>query len=234
MRRVYIYLLLLLIIPAFNVKALTCTSTENLNLKKEANRVEISYDLEDLSTKEILEVGNNKTSYIIPKYKFTISVYNIKDDIYVKVSNNINSDIETIYPESIEKGMYSFGHYDYSKIYEYKLSVYSNKEGCKNELIGTKKMVVPKYNPYSEYEYCKKSNEDFCKKFIKEDYGFNSDEAFLAKVNGDDDSKKNKPLLEQIKDNKKIIIIVAVGTVLIGLAYVGIQEALRRRYDKEL
>ena len=106
MRRVYIYLLLLLIIPTFNVKALTCTSTENLNLKKEANRVEISYDLEDLSTKEILEVGNNKTSYVIPKYKFTISVYNIKDDIYVKVSNNVNSDIETIYPESIEKGMY--------------------------------------------------------------------------------------------------------------------------------
>lgn len=234
MRKVVCFILLLLIVPAFNAHALTCSSTENLNLKKEANNVEISYDLEDLSKKEVIKLGSNKTSYNIPKYKFTISVYNIKDDIYVKVSNNINSDIETIYPEFIEKGTYSFEHLDYSNIYEYKLSVYSNKDECKNELIGTKKMVVPKYNPYSEYEYCKTSNEDFCKKFIKEDYGFTTDETFLNHIKELNKSNEEKPLKEQLKDNKGIIIAVTMITLVVSAGFVIVSQLLRRRHDKEL
>lgn len=234
MRKVIYYLLLLLIVPAFNANALTCSSTENLNLKKEANNVEFSYDLEDLSEKKILEVGNNKTSYVIPKYKFTISVYNIKDDIYIKISNDVNKDIITVYPEILDKGTYSFEHFDYSNIYKYKLSVYSKKSSCKDELIGTKTLTVPKYNPYSQYEYCKTSSEDFCKKFIKEDNGFYSDEAFIKHINELNKNEESKSLKEQIKDNKVLIITIVLVALVASASFVIVGQLLRRRREKDL
>ena len=234
MKKIYMILLLLLIIPAFNASALTCSATENLNLKKEANNVEISYDMEDLSTRKTIKVGSNKTAFEIPRYKFNVSVYNIRDDIYVKVTNDIDRRVITIYPNVIQNGTYSFAHNDYANIYTYKLSVYSYKDECKDELIGVKKLVVPKYNPYSEYEYCKNSDEDFCKKFIKKDIGVDSDDAFLEMLNEKNASQKEKTFKEQIISNKNKLIIVAMSTAIVAIAVVILWQLLRRRHDKEL
>ena len=234
MKKVIMLFFLLITFSALDVSALSCSSTENLEIKKAANQVQSSYDVEDNSKIVPLKVGNNKTTYTIPNYIYKINIYNIKDDIYVVLSNDVDNVQVNVSYEDTKNGVYTYEHYDYSNIYNYKLSIYSNRVMCKGDLVGTKKITTPKYNPYSEYEYCKTSSEDFCKKFVKEDFDFGSNAAFLNKVAPPDTNPKNKALLEQIKDHKKIIIIVAVGTALIALAYVVLQEMLRRRYDKEI
>ena len=234
MKRLIIICMLLVTFAAVDANALSCSSTENLELKKISNQIEISYDLEDLSSKVPLQVGNNKTTYLIPKFVYKINIYNIRDDVYVVLSNDVNNVQIRVDAMNTDKGVYTYEQYDYTKIYNYKLSIYSNRIMCKGDLVGTKKLTTPKYNPYSEYEYCKTSDEDFCKKFITKDLTINSDDAFLAKIKEINGVEEDKSLLEEIKDNKVLIIIIVVGTILLSLVYVGIQEMLRRRYDKEL
>ena len=234
MRKVFAIILLVVTFSALDVSALSCSSTENLEIKKAANNVQISYDVEDNSKVVPLKVGNNKTSYTIPSYIYKINIYNIRDDIYVVLSNDVNSVQINVSYEDTKNGVYTYEQYDYTRVYNYKLNIYSNRIMCKGDLAGTKKLTTPMYNPYSEYEYCKTSDEDFCKKFLIKELDIGSDELFIENIKEINGIKEKKSLLEQIKDNKTLIIIIAGVTILLGLVYVGIQEKLGRRYETEL
>ena len=63
MKKVIMLFFLLITFSALDVSALSCSSTENLEIKKAANQVQISYDVEDNSKIVPLKVGNNKTTY---------------------------------------------------------------------------------------------------------------------------------------------------------------------------
>ena len=49
MKKVIMLFFLLITFSALDVSALSCSSTENLEIKKAANQVQISYDVEDNS-----------------------------------------------------------------------------------------------------------------------------------------------------------------------------------------
>lgn len=109
-----------------------CTENKALNLKREASKINVSWELK-------FDEQNH--------YYFEVTVANMGDSLLLKYGDNIYDGAEVKGPFVIKK-MFEGG-----KTYE--LNFYGGyNTSCVEEYIYTKKIKIPKYNIYSELEEC--------------------------------------------------------------------------------
>lgn len=174
MKRFYGFFVVIIIFTCFitNVYAeedTTCNFSSKASLQKSAYSVEMSPTIKKDAS------GN---------YYFEISVYNVTDDIYVTVTNDINDENLIISNEITTNNSYSFTVYDIESIINYEFHVGALKYGCTDELRKIS-YVKPRYNRLSELDICKKdelADYNYCQTWVTKYFKETREEA-IAKIN---------------------------------------------------
>lgn len=188
-----------------------------------AAHVKVSYETKDYSEEKELEIDGKKTTYKVPNYIFEISVYNVTDDIYVyieKTSTNKTSRtaVKTVYSTDAEDGIYTFTDSNIGDIYNYHVTVKSNKDSCIGRTLRTIKFTKPRYNAYSEFTYCHNSSNYYCQRFVGTELNIKDNQDFLTKIkvnneknNPDrDKNEETEAIKNLLKNNWKIYVLIFV------------------------
>lgn len=159
MRKIFLVVTMLFI---FNLgaKANTCDSKEVKRLTELANRVKVNYEYE----KTNLPDYNGLKVY---DEKLNISIYNVVEDIYIIMTNNVNDEEEVILNSDTDEGKYTLVSRDFYNIVEYNINIYARKDACKSRKLKTIKFIKPKRNQNFLHEACKgNENIPVCNEFI--------------------------------------------------------------------
>ena len=174
----YILVVLFLFLTKINVKAVSlCTYEDQAKLNNISANVKVSYeeatgtlDPNKYITPEIY-IGTDKENAPITYNYFKINIINITKDLYVKISNNLNSNVNTINYSDTTDGLYSYDWKDLSKVAELTIDVYSSKEtNCPNELYYKSYFTVPRVNEHSFDDVCSENADYYlCQKYVTYD-----------------------------------------------------------------
>ena len=214
--------------------ALSCTNAVSKDLSEIASHVKTGVEVVDNSQIKELVIGEDKTTYRIPNYKFNISIYNITDDIYLTLKDDIYNEEINIYKSDANGGTYKFVNTDFGQIYNYTIEIKSANPDCYGEKIKTIKYTKPKYNAYSEYTYCKTSSSLYCQKFVTSNLKIKNTDDFLSKIKVN--NEKNKPeeeeeiVIDNIKSYWRVYLGIFIGVIFISI---GVILIIRRKNAKK-
>lgn len=203
---------------SINVNA-ECTTQDLEALDIYAANVKASYDLIDNSVKKSITEDGETKEFIIPNFAFNISIYNIVNDVYVKISNDVDDSVITVKNSDTSNNVYSFANNDFTNTYVYTIEVYSNNPACGDKKLKTINLNKPRYNVYSETDYCQNSAAQICHKFVSTNEITYED--FLERIS-ENNEKKSEPKQSKIKtflseNNKRIAIIAVLITFVVVL-----------------
>ena len=189
-------LALLFLIPNYVKAASSCSYSEQAELNEIVSHVNANYEIVEVYKGTSLDVDNPNEDGTFPrvdKYskEFKISIFNITDDIYVKVSNSDDGEIKTFRYSDTQDGIAVFQTSKKYELVTYKVEVYSNKYSCAGEKFREFTFMTPMYNYYSKEKPCE-GNSDFyyCQEFITSETITTSE--FLTKIKEYEEQKKNE------------------------------------------
>lgn len=240
MKRVYSILVLvfLLLIPIRVVAEQTTTEDTKCNynskayLNKIASQVKMAY--------EFKYDESDKTS-------FNISIYNIKEDIYISLSDSLGSTKE-IFPNMTSGGTYTFNITNTQDLITYTARVRTLKFGCVDD-IRKITLIKPRYNEISENSLC--SNEytkglTYCQEWINHEFGITRSEILdilereiekhqatevVEETEEEKQREKDKINDEKKKKIKNILIISLIVAIIIDLVTIIVMSIRIRRYS---
>jgi len=229
-------------IAKVNVSALSCSNAVTKDLGQIAAYVKASYEVIDSSTVKELVIGEDKTTYYTPNFNFLISIYNITNDIYVEITDDVTNQNITVHYSDTDDGVYTFSNEDFGKIYTYTIKVLSANDDCYGEKVRTLTLVKPRYNAFSEYTYCKTSSSIYCQKFVVKETGLKNAGDFYSKIGVNNDKNKKKSqttsetekIISNIKDNWKLYLGVLVGTTIITTTIIFIYKRKKKMSRSEI
>lgn len=229
---------LFVILPLFifyNVYA-ECTYKDQAELGGKAAKVKTKYDIEEITVNSICS-GEPCT---FPGYKMNISLLNLPEDIYAKVTNNVdNQELTLTSSNKDENGIINFEWNNVDKVTTFTIELYANSNtNCSEQKIQSLYLITPRYNWYSSFEWCD-GLEDYylCEDFVTfEDVEY--DDFFQKVTKQKEKNEKEKPINNEstffdklksfISNNKGIIIGVGCGAIVIVAVIIVISIRKRR------
>ena len=196
----YALIILSFLCATANVSALSCKNSDAKDLGQYASYVRTNYEIVDKSVVKDLYVGDDATTYLVPRFDFEISIYNIVKEIYITINDDVTNRTLTVTNADTQDGIFSFLNSDFGSIYNYTINVYSAHSDCYGEKIRTLSFVKPMYNPYSEYTFCQNSSVLYCQRFVTANLGIASADEFLNKIKVN--NEQNAPTIENETVNK--------------------------------
>lgn len=192
------------------VNAATCDNSTKKALKKEAQQVNITAELQKPST----DPGADNTIY-----SYDVRVLNVSNNMTYEIGSWIYQYSDAVDGEIYVKNAYLMGGYRVSIVI-----TASNKTACSGEVLRTVYVNLPRYNIYSDRKECEGLSEyAICKRTANTE---NVDESeFIKRVEQAKKQKieeeKEKPkeeekektidkLINFFQENKNIIIPIAV------------------------
>ena len=234
------YLLALLTAVLFIpvVKAATiCPYQEEMDLNSKAANIKANYEIKEVENKDFDPENDPKRQGEYVEV-FEISILNLSKEFYAIVSNNINSDKETITGNDSNTGSYEWN--DFLNVTNFTIEIYSSAEtSCPNEKIKTLYLTTPRFNPLSTYGICE-GLEDYyyCNQYVT--FGEIDESVFFKKVEDyksgveegkqeENPSTENKNSVREFIMNNKWYILG--GVVLLGgiVAIVGIKKSKKQK-----
>lgn len=234
----YLLLTLLLFLVTTSVKAEECDYARQVELNTEASTVKATYEEVEIDTGETLfavdEDGIIDTDVEVPVVKkgFNVKLLNLTKNLYVKVETDDSVNEIFNYSDS-ENGTLIIATVDADKVRTFKILIGSAEEDCSIGNLRTITLVTPKYNTYSQSDFCNQYPDfEYCQEFTTNldisysDFLQSSDS---YKQKRDDTTKvDNKEINSFIKKNKKTIIIISSIVVIVGVATAAV-IVIRRR-----
>ena len=219
----------------------TCNDEIHNNIVKDASNLNIKYEIikNYPNGKEIeLEYDTNGDGVLgeidsyIPALKIIIE--GITDNIYVKLTNDIDTDEATYKKENTNNGVVDFVQIDNAFIRTYDVKVYSANEECGDLLYREFTFILPRVNELIKMPMCESYPDmDSCKLFIYDESStsmikqYNKEkEEKLKEIEENKNKEEKKSIIDCIKDNKVYII---AGGLLIVLVVVGIVVIVKKR-----
>lgn len=220
----------------------SCSYSEQAELNNIVANVKANYEVVDIYGGKTIDI--DKTGEEIDYYikGFNISVMNITEDIYVKVSNNYDEEVKTYHYADTQDGVASFQTENVDDLIDYKVEIFSNKYSCAGEKFREITLTTPVYNIFSEWRECIE-NPDFyyCQEFIP--YEVVSTDNFRKqleqyKTAKEEERKKeeNKSFIEKIKDFYKdnALVIDAIGIVIVVMGVTTAVILIKRKRSRVL
>ncbi len=222
-------LAIILLTPSMVQAASSCSYSEQAELNNIVANVKATYEVVDIYKGKVLDIDSPDENGNIPEVDhyikgFDITILNITDDIYVKVSNDANSNEKTYYYKDTNNGQVTFRTEETSKLVNYTIEVYSNKYSCAGERFRTIPLITPMYNPYSELAVCQNNSEFYyCQQFISSenislgDFINQVEKYTEEKQEEQQQEENNKNFIDKLKDfyNNNKLIIYSVGIVIV-------------------
>lgn len=229
---------LLSIIFLPDAKALSCSNKDANDLVAYASYVKAKYDIIDNSKKKTAKIDKETKNFIIPNFTFNITVYNVTDNIYLEITNDINDEVITVYNKDTKNNTYTFSNYDFGQIYKYTINILSNNPSCSGESLRKINLTKPKYNAYSEFDECKDSKVVYCQKFTSTNKKINLDEfSQMIELEKDEPVDGRVVFLNFfIKNKNKFIITLILLSIIVVLIIIIIilRKIKQRKGDWEL
>lgn len=228
----YILATLLLLCVTTSVNAEECDYAKQVELNNEASTVKAIYEETEIDTgmttyyidEETEEVDESK---IIPLTEkgFTVKILNITENIYVHVSNDYDNTEKDYYYKDTDNGVLVLNSFASDNVYNYKITVRGNSDGCSGKELRNITLMVPKYNEFSQLSACDEYPDfQYCQKFTSSMEEITISE-FQKKLDEYKKNNKSQTAIErEIKEkndeekNKKMIIIAVVCLIVVGVA----------------
>ncbi len=175
---------------------------------------------------------NADANYIIRNdengnYYFEISLYNITDQIYAVITNDVNDEEILVYNNMTTNNNYKFEVHDTMTVINYVVHIRATKYGCNDEF---RKINIskPRYNDISELAVCKNDvmmDYTYCKPWVNR-YFTETREEVLEKINNQFTKnkittttvciscKQNDEVAQKVKKQKMMRIAVIVGLII--------------------
>lgn len=200
-----------------------CTYQDKANLNESAGKVKSNYEANVIKKEVEIQDPDEEDGVMMTveqeDISFTIKLYNITEDVFVKQSSDIDNEDKDIYFSDTENGIYSFTTTDYENIIKYTFTVYGNKENCSSDALKTINLTKPRINPFYYYSLCSglEDKVTYCKQFVDEDVIVSENDLLEAvnkyqKTTEEEDLSNGNKVVEFIKDNY-IYILIGVGIV---------------------
>mgnify|MGYP001122122427 CR=1 FL=1 len=166
-------LVLVVVVFLFSISPVMaiCDNSEMAKLRGIAINIKPSYEpKEDVPEGEYTPPdGEEDQEYEKAKTLFHIVyIANLTEDVYVKITNNVDNTVQTFYYSDTDNGtvMFRWGRLELAT--KFTIDVYStDKTGCPNTKLYTHTLITPYYNFHSESSICKKIPEFYlCNKFL--------------------------------------------------------------------
>lgn len=216
----YILITMMLFIPTVNAEE--CTYKDRANINAIAKEVKAQYQIKTgiLDPNTYLEdVSDIKYDYL------ETSVYNLSEELYLIIKNDINDSQITVNYFDTTDGTYSFRWDNEDEIVTYSIEIYSsNLTNCPDEKLKVLSLKIPKRNPYANMALCSGAeNLNLCAEYIS----FNEPtvDALISQIEAykkgeiDEDAnqtqEEQKTFIDILKDNKVIVISASIFVVLL-------------------
>lgn len=199
-------------IISFNVYALddtTCNYKSKAELSKAAYNADANYSIRKDDN------GN---------YYFEITIYNITDQIYAVITNDVTDEEILVYNNMTTNNNYKFEVHDITTVINYVVHIRATKYGCNDEF---RKINIskPRYNDISEISICKNDvmlDYTYCKPWVNR-YFTETREEVLERVNNQFNKnkittttvcvacKQNANAAKRVKKQQMIKLAIIIG-----------------------
>ena len=229
--------------------ASTCDYSEQVKLSSAASVVQAKYDIKrvviDVDGKVVPDMNPDDVTED-DEYAFItslkVNLLNLSNDIYVLVKGD-NGYERTFYYSDSNQGIIEFDGGDLSKIVRYKITIYSNSNNCKGEVLRNIDLTTPMINSYAYLNSCYlMPNFEYCKEYITTPfYASETDimneiskeyEKYKNTIVEEEENKEEKSFLDKLRDfyqKNKIIIFCVIGVVLVACALVTVVVIRKQR-----
>ena len=229
LKKYLLFILLLILIPSVNAEE--CSNAEKVALGKEAVEVKVGYEeVQGVLDSDHYEApeGHTNEEYKQYYYYFTISFYNITENLAIEYSINGAQGRKNITYNHTNNGTFSFNKKDIMKPSSISYKVIGSEESsCPGTVLYQGKKSLPAYNIHSTNIQCQEYPDfELCKTFLSSVVTY---DVFEKKLEEQKPSQKNEFLvnLKKFFNKHKIIILVSV-TLVAGLV-IGFVIRYRRK-----
>lgn len=215
----FIFVFLFLILAPFKVDAIPLCSTKIFNeLKTKAYNVKFNYELKQN------EEGD---------YYFSVSIANLTEELEVRYNG------QTYSYSKDDPIIEMIPNFTGNKTYEFDIYV-TYGHTCVGEKAYTKRLTLPKYNPFSELDECIEYEEfPLCSKWYKgniPDYNYFTQKLneYIDGLNKEDPGvpKDNRNIFQKLIDlyMDHLIISIPLTVVVVGaIAFLVVRNIIRRK-----
>ena len=229
-----------------------CDYETQVQLSTEANNVNANYEISEVvvnvdTGEEVFgvseeEVWDDYNPYMY-KNKVTISIYNITENIKVRITGDNGYEEEFTYQET-DNGTITFDGGLMDNIVHYTISVLSTHPNCIDDELRTINLITPMENQYFYYSACEGVNEYFCQQFI--DYDLNMTEGEVIEranaIRNNSQVTEEKEESEQnwwdnireYLNNNSWIIYVTIGVIVVIAGVATTVIVIKKRRSKVL
>jgi len=158
---------------AINVQA--CTDQQIFELREAGRLVRTTIEVVErvVEFEAPDEYGPGTVTVELISYSFRLDTFNITDNIFVTMTNNITREVTTIHSEMLEDGIFVYVTGDLENVVDYNFRVYSFADGCFGQHLRTYTVRKPMFNLFSDMPVCHGIDEvPYCQKFINEEFQF--------------------------------------------------------------
>lgn len=231
--------LAILVLQVQTVNAQECSYDKQVELNDLAATVKATYEEVEIDTGRtqhpVDEEGMIDTEKEIPLLEkgFKVKILNITEELYVRITDGEGLNRTYKYSDT-NNGTIELEARNADTVRNYRIEILAAKDNCAGTSLRNAYVVTPKYNLYSEYQFCKEhSNLDYCSEYTTSDTL--SLDSFLKKIENYKDDAKNKKnendkkgIINFIKENKILFIIITSIVVIAGVATAAIIVIKRR------
>lgn len=213
-----------------------CSTDELISLQRAASLIKTGYTYKDVENPTML---NDKS------VEFTLSIYNLSDEVYIDVYGIFGIPKKTFTSQDTSNGTINITNLSALTQNEYNIYIRSNNPNCHGRLMINKKIITPKYNEYSASYECKEYPDfKLCQKFNNSNIDYDDflnqlDDYIndLEEEKNNDNKNENKKeekksfvnLIKDIyKENKKTIFLV-ISIIIIVILIILISIVIRKR-----
>lgn len=147
-----------------------CNSKELDELFKRARKVELETKMIKIFLETVPDLATENEFVDIYADVLEVTLKNVTDDIYIKVTNNKNDNVQTLKKKDFKDGVVKFNTEYTTEVITYTIEVHANKYDCVDEIVRKFTVLTPIYNNYSNMGQCNDYPEfRYCQEFLTED-----------------------------------------------------------------
>ena len=214
-----------------------CPVDEQASLNKIAAAVKAVYEEKEITLDPNLYPPSAESEEPMSYTVFKIIFTNIDEKVYVKVTNDQNSDVRVITAADLKDGTYSFEWGNLDTVTQFTYEVYTtNNTSCPGEKYFTGYLVTPMYNVLSDDPICEGINDLYaCQQYVTTNMDYNDQYEKIVEYRdkmAKKEEQKNKKWYTKIGDfvkNHKVALI-ATGSIIViaGVATVVVRNKRKR------
>lgn len=198
-----------------------CGYSDKNALQKKASNVSMKYEIKE---KEIMPARDDYSA--VTKKYFEITIFNITDDFYATLRNDVTNKDQIITSSMFKDGIYTFTWEDIVKVANFTLKIFaSSSTNCEGELLKTIPLQTPRRNEYASRAVCNEINNFYlCQPFVT--FKDVNEDEFTEQVlkfqegliDKDGNKEENKTLIDKVFNflNKYKWVILGCVIIIIG------------------